>query len=86
MAEKVGPVVTRGGLSVNPHHRLADWPQPEILLIPGAQGARNEMHNTALIEWIRQASTKAELVLSVCTGALCVYETRLVEKSGEGGI
>ena len=22
VAEKVGPVVTRGGLSVNPHHRL----------------------------------------------------------------
>jgi hypothetical protein len=27
------------------------------------------MHNPALIEWIRQASGKAELVLSVCTGA-----------------
>src|ERR1700677_2463006 len=24
VAEKAGPVVTRGGLSVNPHHRLLD--------------------------------------------------------------
>ena len=29
VAEKAGPVVTRGGLSVNPHHRLADCPQPD---------------------------------------------------------
>jgi transcriptional regulator GlxA family with amidase domain len=70
VAEKADPVVTYGGLSVNPHQRLADCPQPDLLLVPGGQGTRKEMHNPALIEWIRQASLKAELVLSVCTGAL----------------
>ena len=30
MAEKDGPVVTRGGMSVNAHHRLADCPRPDI--------------------------------------------------------
>src|SRR5450631_2075757 len=28
------------------------------------------MHNSALIDWIARASEQAELVLSVCTGAL----------------
>ena len=68
VAEKAGPVVTRGGLSVNPRHQFPDCPQPALLLVPGGQGTRKEMHNPALIEWIRQASAKAELVLSVCTG------------------
>jgi transcriptional regulator GlxA family with amidase domain len=30
------------------------------------------MHNRALVVWIRQASQRPELVLSVCTGALLV--------------
>jgi len=32
------------------------------------------MHNAVLTDWIRQASTKAELVLSVCTGALLLAD------------
>src|SRR5580658_2225689 len=56
VAEKAGPVVTRGGLSVNPHYRLADCPQPDLLLFPGGQGTRKEMYDTTLIEWIMQAS------------------------------
>src|SRR6185437_4851953 len=62
VAENAGPVVTRGGLSVNPHYRLLDCPQPDVLLVPGGQGTRMEMHNPALIDWIRQVSTKVELV------------------------
>src|SRR5215470_16349903 len=45
VAETPGPVLTRGGLSVNPHHRLADCPRPDLLLVPGGQGTRREMHN-----------------------------------------
>jgi transcriptional regulator GlxA family with amidase domain len=79
VAEKAGPVVTRGGLSVNPHHRLADCPRPDVLLVPGGQGTRKEMHNPALIDWIRQASEKAELILSVCTGALLLAKAGLLD-------
>src|SRR5947199_10179217 len=78
VAESAAPVLTRGGLSVNPHHRLADCPQPDVLLVPGGQGTRKEMHNSALIDWIRQ-STKAELVLSVCTGALLLAKAGLLD-------
>src|SRR5262245_35208544 len=70
VAEKAGPVLTRGGLSVNPHHRLADCPPPDLLLVPGGQGTRKEMHNAVLTDWIKARSQEAELVLSVCTGAL----------------
>ena len=65
VAEKAGPVLTRGGLSVNPHHRLADCPQPDLLLVPGGQGTRKEMHNPVLIDWIRQTATKAELLACI---------------------
>ena len=38
----------------------------------GGPGIRRGMHNRALVGWIRQASERPELVLSVCTGALLV--------------
>jgi transcriptional regulator GlxA family with amidase domain len=79
VAEKAGPVLTRGGLSVNPHHRLLDCPRPNVLLVPGGQGTRKEMHNLALLDWIRQATLTAELVVSVCTGALLLAKAGLLD-------
>jgi transcriptional regulator GlxA family with amidase domain len=79
VAEKAGPVLTRGGLSVNPHSRLPDCPRPDLLLVPGGQGTRHEMHNPALIDWIRRVASEAELVLSVCTGALLLAKAGLLD-------
>jgi transcriptional regulator GlxA family with amidase domain len=53
VAEKPGPVLTRGSLSVNPHHRLADCLRPDLLLVPGGQGTRQEMNNAVLTDWIK---------------------------------
>ena len=79
VAEQVRPVEARGGLSVNPHCSLADCPRPDILLVPGGQGTRREMNNPRLIEWIREKAAGAELVLSVCTGALLLAKAGLLD-------
>ena len=79
VAEKAGPVLARGGLSVNPHHRLADCPPPDVLLVPGGMGTRREMHNAALTDWVKAAAAQAELVLSVCTGALLLAKAGLLD-------
>src|SRR5262249_39587632 len=79
VAEKAGPVLTRGGLSVNPHHRTADCPRPNLLLVPGGQGTRKEMRNPTLTDWIKARSQEGELVLSVCTGALLLAKAGLLD-------
>ena len=79
VAEKTGPIATRGGLSVNPDYRLTNLPRPDILLVPSGQGTRKEMHNPALIDWIKTTSTKTELILSVCTGALLLAKAGLLD-------
>jgi transcriptional regulator GlxA family with amidase domain len=79
VAEKPGPALTRGGLSVNPHHRLPDCPRPDLLLVPGGQGTRREMHNAVLTDWIKARSQEAELVMSVCTGALLLAKAGLLD-------
>lgn len=78
VAEKSGPIRARGGLSVNPAATLADCPRPDILLIPGGQGTRTEMHNPAILDWIASAAPPAELILSVCTGALVLAKAGLL--------
>ena len=37
------------------------------------------MHNPVLIDWIKRTSSNAELVLSVCTGALLLAKAGLLE-------
>lgn len=79
VAEKSGPVMARNHLSVNPRYTIVDCPQPDILLVPGGYGTRREMGNTTLIDWIKGRSQEAELVLSVCTGALMLAKAGLLE-------
>jgi transcriptional regulator GlxA family with amidase domain len=78
-AERPGPVKARNGLSVNPHHTLADCPRPDLLLVPGGYGTRPLLHNAAVIEWVREQAARAELVLSVCTGALVLGRAGLLD-------
>jgi transcriptional regulator GlxA family with amidase domain len=79
VAENAGPISTRGGLSVNPPHRLDDCPPPDVLLVPGGQGTRREMHNRTLTDWVARVAGPAELVLSVCTGALVLAKAGLLD-------
>jgi transcriptional regulator GlxA family with amidase domain len=73
-----GPVLARNGLSVNPEYTLGDAPPIDLLLIPGGKGTRPLMHDVPLLEWISQRAASAELVLSVCTGALLLAKAGLL--------
>ena len=79
VAEKGQPILAQNHLSVNPSYTIQDCPQPDILVVPGGLGTRKEMHNSILIDWIRSSSQKAELILSVCTGALLLAKAGLLE-------
>jgi len=79
VAEEMKPITARGGLSINPSHDFAGCPQIDILLIPGGMGTRREMNNPTLIQWLTERAGKAELVLSVCSGALVLAKAGLLE-------
>jgi transcriptional regulator GlxA family with amidase domain len=72
IAESAGPVHARHRLSVNPTFAFGDSnvPRADIVLVPGGFGTRREMQNQAMLDWVRRANADAELLLSVCTGAL----------------
>ncbi len=79
VAKKPEPVVARNGLSVNPRWTINDCPQPDILVVPGGFGTRREIHNQALVGWIKETAGAAELVMSVCTGSLLLAKAGLLD-------
>ncbi|KNF07721.1 ThiJ/PfpI domain-containing protein [Gottschalkia purinilytica] len=79
IAEKDGPIYARNNLSINPKYTIKDCPDIDILIVPGGQGARKEMHNQMIISWINNIYPNLELLLTVCTGALIVGKCGLLE-------
>lgn len=79
VAEEKQPVNALGNLSINPSFTINNCPTPDILIIPGGWGARKEMLNKKLTNWIKGISKEVELILSVCTGALLLAKANLLE-------
>lgn len=79
VAERLEAVRAVGGLLLQPHHALEDCPDADVLVVPGGAGRKREMHNRAVIDWIRQRAPRAELVLSVCTGAFLLGQAGLLD-------
>ena len=78
VAEKAGPILARNALSINPRYTFADSPEPDILVIPGGYGTRQEVQKTAVLDWVKDCSRRSELLLSVCTGALVLGKAGLL--------
>ncbi|MBO0789970.1 MAG: DJ-1/PfpI family protein [Ktedonobacteraceae bacterium] len=78
VSEQAEPVLARNGLSVNPNFTIYNCPPPDILLVPGGYGTRQQMHNESLLAWIREQAERVELLLSVCTGALLLAKADLL--------
>jgi transcriptional regulator GlxA family with amidase domain len=73
------PIRARNGLSVNPDYALVNSPKPDILIVPGGDGTRRLLKQSAVLEWILNTVRGAEFVLSVCSGALLLAKVGILE-------
>lgn len=71
------PVRTSSGLTLVPDHTLEAAPAPHTLLVPGGQGTRNPA--PGVVEWLRAHGSRAERLVSVCTGALLLAEAGFLD-------
>jgi transcriptional regulator GlxA family with amidase domain len=70
VALRPGPVVARHELTVLPACTPDRLGAVDILVIPGGFGARRELHNPAMLDFLRVGAASASVTLSVCTGAM----------------
>ena len=73
VAEREGPVTASAGMKVVAEYSFANAPQPKIIVIPAQQGG------PALQAWIKKMAPGADLTMSVCTGALELAKTGLLD-------
>jgi len=71
-------VLARGRLLATPRYSIDTCPEPDILVIPGGMGVRPLLKDERLVAWIAAKAARAELILSVCTGALLLAEAGLL--------
>jgi len=73
VAETKEPIRASGGLKIVPDYTFDDAPQPRVIVIPAQGGESKKMLN-----WIQKSAGKADVVMSVCTGAFVLADTGLL--------
>ena len=79
IAESTEVVFARNGLKIVPHSSINSSPQADILIIPGGDGRRVQMHLPTVTEWIKSQFNDLKYLLSVCTGSFIVGSTGLLK-------
>lgn len=73
VAETMDIVHASGGMKISPDYTFANAPDPKVIVIPAQSG-----RTPATLDWIRNASKRADLTMSVCTGAFVLAKTGLL--------
>ncbi|MBN1499822.1 MAG: DJ-1/PfpI family protein [Spirochaetes bacterium] len=79
IAQHSDSITARNGLKVIPDYTFSDFPDMDILIIPGGYGAEEiEIHNTVLLNWIKEADSRVKTIASICTGAFLLAESGVI--------
>jgi putative intracellular protease/amidase len=79
VAERAGPARDdRGSLAMVAAAALTDVPAPDIVVVPGGPGAREQLSDGPLPEWLRAADATSTWTTSVCTGSLILAAAGLL--------
>jgi transcriptional regulator GlxA family with amidase domain len=74
VAESTKPVMASGGAMIVPRYGLADAPAPKVVVVPAQSDP-----TPAVKQWLVQTAKRADLVMSVCTGALVLAQAGLLD-------
>ena len=72
LAETAEVVISGSGLKLMPHYTFANVPDVKVVVIPAQRGS------DAMREWLRKTVGKADVTMSVCTGAFQLAKAGLL--------
>lgn len=67
------------GMKVLPNDSFGDDHAYDLLVVPGGFGTRALVHDAAVMAWVKAQAARAEVVMSVCSGALVLATVGLLE-------
>jgi transcriptional regulator GlxA family with amidase domain len=65
-------------VKVKPQYTIENCPPPDILVLPGGD-TRKAVLNDRLISWVNSVNTKAEYMLSVCSGVFFLAKAGILD-------
>jgi len=79
ISEHGNDITGKKGMRVGAHAAMADIKKLDVLCIPGGQGARAQIKNEAVINWVKTIAPSCEWVTSVCTGSFILAKAGLTK-------
>ena len=79
IAEAKGPVPSAQGPSTVAEHDFTDAPRCDLLLLPGGMGTLPALTNPAMLDYLRRASSAADVTMSVCSGSAILARAGLLD-------
>lgn len=80
VGERIEPMATDTPLSLVPSHTFETMPDPHVLIVPGGSVPTvAAMADEKLLDKLRTAAARSEIVGSVCTGSLLLAAAGLLE-------
>ena len=73
------PVITTGGLEIQPRYDFTNCPPVDLLVVPGGWGTRRLLDNDDTLSWIRRVAEGGARITSVCTGSLLLAKAGLLK-------
>jgi cyclohexyl-isocyanide hydratase len=77
-AKTSAPIASDTNVDLLPNYGFSDCPDIDVLIVPGAANPIEQMKDQAVIKVLREIGSKADYITSVCTGALILAETGLL--------
>ena len=79
VAATAAPVPSVHGQRIMIDKTIADKDDYDLLLVPGGDSALEAAKDPALMDWLTRVSTKAERVMTVCTGSILLGMTGVLD-------
>jgi transcriptional regulator GlxA family with amidase domain len=61
------------GMRVLSDHAFTSAPRMDVVLVPGGEGRKREMHDERMLGWLRARGAEASWITSVCTGTFLLH-------------
>nr|WKN38282.1 DJ-1/PfpI family protein [Tunicatimonas sp. TK19036] len=79
IAQSTAPIVSEEGLTLVPDYTFENSPELDILFVPSAYDMYTQVHNTAIVEFIRTQNENTEYTVSNCAGAQLIGESGIAD-------
>jgi transcriptional regulator GlxA family with amidase domain len=79
VAREAGPIRTSSGIRLIAERAFREVKSADTLLVTGGVGFREAMQDAAAIAWIKRMAKRTKRVGSICTGAMVLAQTGLLD-------